>query len=416
MNIGEPQNTIGVLIALLGGAAVGLERQWSGHATGPMARFGGMRTFTLLGGLAGLAGWLWTRQLEVFATVLLAGAVGVIVMAYAAASRHSVDATTEVSALVVLAAGLLAGIGSWRLATGTIAITTLLLVEKSRLHALAERMDDTPFRAGVRFAVMAIVILPLLPEGPYGPWGGVRPRELWLLVLFFSGISFAGYLARRAVGAERGYPVAGLLGGIISSTNVTLRFAQASRLEPSLGVSLAAGVVAASTVMFVRVLLATVVLNTALARLLLPYVVPAFVAGAIGVWAAFRQAGRSTEQPPPPKNPLQFWSAVQMAVLFQGVFYVMYALRTAWGTSGVLASGAILGLTDMDALVLSMARGVAGAPHELAAQAIVIGILSNTVLKIVLSLGIGRGSYTWRAATGLALIGAVLLVSFLVLR
>jgi uncharacterized membrane protein (DUF4010 family) len=412
----EPQDMIGVLIALLGGAAVGLERQWSGHATGPTARFGGVRTFTLLGGLAGLAGWLWVRQLEVFAAVLLVGAVGVVVAAYVAASRQSVDATTEVAALVVLAAGVLAGTGSWTLAAGTIAITTLLLVEKSRLHALAERMDDTPFRAGVRFAVMAVVILPLLPEGPYGPWGGVRPRELWLLVLFFSGISFAGYLARRAVGVERGYPVAGLLGGIISSTNVTLRFAQASRLEPNLGVPLAAGVVAASTMLFVRVLLATVVLNAPLARLLLWYIAAPLVAGALGLMVAFRQAGHPAQQPPPPSNPLQVWSAVQMAVLFQAVFYLMYGLRTAWGTSGVLASGAILGLTDMDALILSMARGVVGVPHELAAQAIVIGILSNTALKIVLSLAIGRSSFSWRAAAGLALIGAVLLVSFLLLR
>ena len=412
----ESLNLIGTLIALLGGAAVGLERQWSGHATGPTARFGGVRTFTLLGGMAGLAGWLWMRHFEVFAAVLLVGAVGIVVTAYAAASRHSVDATTEVSALVVLAAGVLAGIGSWELAAATIAITTLLLVEKSRLHALAVRMDDTPFRAGVRFAVMAVVILPLLPEGPYGPWGGVRPRELWLLVLFFSGISFAGYLARRAVGAERGYPVAGLLGGIVSSTNVTLRFAQASRQEVKLGVPLAAGVVAASTMLFVRVLLATLVLNAPLGRLLLWYCAAPFVAGALGVVAAFRQAGHPAEQPPPPRNPLQFWSAVQMTILFQAVFYLMYALRNAWGTTGVLASGAILGLTDMDALVLSMARGIGGVPQELAAQAIVIGILSNTALKIVLSLAIGRGTYTWRASLGLALIGSVLLVSFLLLR
>lgn len=409
-------NLAGILIALLGGAAVGLERQWSGHATGPQARFGGVRTFTLLGGVAGLSGWLWMRQFEIFAGVLLIGAVGIIVAAYAAASRHSVDATTEVSALVVVTSGVLAGIGSWTLAAGTIAITTLLLVEKSRLHALAERMDDTPFRAGVRFAVMAVVILPLLPEGPFGPWGGVRPRELWLLVLFFSGISFAGYLARRAVGAERGYPVAGLLGGIISSTNVTLRFAQASRQEVKLGIPLAAGVVAASTMLFVRVLLATVVLNTQLARLLLDYCALPLSAGALGVLVAFRQAGRPAEQPPPPRNPLQFWSAVQMAALFQIVFYLMYGLRNAWGTSGVLASGAILGLTDMDALILSMARGIGGVPQELAAQAIVIGILSNTALKTVLAITIGRGSFRWRAAIGLVLIGMVLLLSFFLRR
>jgi hypothetical protein len=87
---------------------------------------------------------------------------------------------------------LLAGIGAYRLASGIIALTCLLLVEKSRLHSLVARIDDVGLQAGVRFGVMALVVLPLLPAGPYGPFGGIRPRELWALVLFFSGLSFLG--------------------------------------------------------------------------------------------------------------------------------------------------------------------------------------------------------------------------------
>src|SRR6185295_472094 len=139
---------------------------------------------------------------------------------------------TEVAALVVLAAGVIAGIGSIRLASGITALVTLLLVEKSRLHALVERIDDVALRSGVRFAVMALVVLPLLPEGPYGPLGGVRPRQLWVLVLFFSGLNFAGYLARRMLGEGRGHVATGFLGGLVSSTNVTLTFARASRVDP----------------------------------------------------------------------------------------------------------------------------------------------------------------------------------------
>ena len=105
---------------------------------------------------------------------------------------------------------------------------TLLLVEKSRLHSVVQRIDDVGLRSGVRFAVMALVVLPLLPVGPYGPFGGIRPRELWALVLFFTGLSFTGYLARRVAGPDHGYLVTGLLGGLVSSTNVTLTFARAS--------------------------------------------------------------------------------------------------------------------------------------------------------------------------------------------
>ena len=171
---------LGVIVATLGGLAIGLERQWSGHASGPRARFAGIRTLALLGGLAGTIGWLWAAGTQALAAVLLGGACALVVVAYATASRTDVDATTEVSALVVLAAGVLAGTGQLALASGIIAVTTFFLVEKSALHAFVTRFDDEGLRAAARFAVMATVILPLLPVGPYGPWGTVRPREIWL--------------------------------------------------------------------------------------------------------------------------------------------------------------------------------------------------------------------------------------------
>ena len=220
-----------LLIAALGGAAVGLERQWSGHAVGPGARFAGIRTFTMLGAVGGFSGWLWTAGVMAPAAILFAGAVMIVVAAYVAGSRQDIDGTTEVAALVVLAAGVLAGLGSIRLASGITALATLLLVEKSTLHAVVQRIDDIGLRSGVRFAVMALVILPLLPEGPYGPLGGIRPREIWALVLLFSGLSFAGHVARRVVGPGHGYFVTGLLGGLVSSTMVTFTFARLSRTD-----------------------------------------------------------------------------------------------------------------------------------------------------------------------------------------
>ena len=174
----EQQSVVGIAIAALGGAAVGLEREWSGHAGGPEAHFAGIGLFTLLGGLAGAAGWLWSQGMQSLAIVLLSAAAALVVAAYVAASRRSVDGTTEVAALVVLSAGVLAGSNHLVLASVIVAITTLLLVEKSRLHAMIARIDDAGLRAGIRFAVMAVVILPLLPPGPYGPLGGIRPRQL----------------------------------------------------------------------------------------------------------------------------------------------------------------------------------------------------------------------------------------------
>ena len=406
---------VGILIAALGGLAVGLERQWSGHAGGPSARFGGARTFTLLGALAGMSGWLWTQQFQALSSILLVGAVALVTVAYLSVSRRDVEATTEVAALVVLAAGVAAGMGRWALAGAVIAVSTMLLVEKSRIHELAQRLDDTSMRAGVRFGVMAIVILPLLPEGPFGPWGGVRPRTLWLMVLLFSGLSFVGYIARRALRNSSGYPVAGILGGLISSTSVAFSFSRLSRRDRDQEVPLAVGVVGASTLLFLRVLAAMAALNPELAGVVFPYFILPFAAGSLMTLVGLRRNKDVPGPQGPVNNPLQFWASLQMAALFQGVLFLVYWLGQTWGAQGVLVSGAVLGLTDMDALTISMARGDHGVSPEIVAQAISIGILSNTALKAIVSLGMGAGRFRWYAAGGLAAIGITLVLSHLLI-
>ena len=381
---------LGMLIATLGGTAVGLERQRSGHADGPNARFAGIRTFTLLGGLAGLSGWLWTAGLTAPAVVLLGAAAAITVAAYVAASRRDVDGTTEIAALVVMAAGVIAGIGAYRLASGIIAITSLLLVEKSRLHALAARIDDMGLRAGVRFAVMALVVLPLLPRGPFGPFGGVRPRELWALVLLFSGLSFVAYIARRIVGPGRGYFVTGLLGGLVSSTNVTFTFARTSRTDPVNAQAIAVGAVAGNAMLYPRVLVATSVLNPPLVLLVLPYLVLPGLAAATAAAIGFRRTPSVGVPGPAMVNPLQLTGALQMALLFQAVLMVVHVAGRAAGEAGVFGAATVLGLTDVDALTVSMARGVAQtvSPHT-AAAAIALGVLSNTGLKLAVALLFG---------------------------
>jgi len=324
-----------------------VERRWAWNANGQampadlMRISAGIRTFALLGLLAGLAGWLWSVGVHTLAAVLLAGTGMLIVAAYFAACRSEVDGTTEVAAFVVLAAGAIAGMHELRLASATIAITTLLLLEKSKLHSIVEHIDDASLRAAFRFAVMAVVILPLLPTGPYGPLGGIRKRRLWAMVLFFSGLSFAGYLARRAIGPNRGYPIAGMLGGIISSTNVTLSFARTSRREAGVGIPLASGVLAASAVMCVRVIFATAVLNVAVSIKLLPYLVGPLVLAAFIAWFGVRNQKEPALNGITTSNPLQFRLALQMAVLFQIVLFAVRWAHNTWGEPGVFSTPAL---------------------------------------------------------------------------
>ena len=402
----------GLAVATLGGAAIGLERQWSGHASGPQARFGGIRTFTLLGGLGGLAGWLSIGGFLPLAVVLLGGAVALVVAAYVAASRVDVDGTTEVAAIVVLAAGMLSGAGQVALGSGVVAATVLLLLEKTRLHAMVVRIDDAALRASARFAALACVILPLLPRGPYGPLDAVRPRELWSLVLFFSGLSFIGWIARRVVGPHAGVILSGLLGGIISSTSVSLTFARDSRANDAPRLALAAGVIGACTVMLVRVTLACAVLNPALAAALPRFIGPAFAIGVAAVLMAWRRGSLASHHGESLNSPLQLSVALQMTALFQAVLFVILFVQARWGSEALVATSAFVGLTDLDALTLSLARSApASADLSTTVAALVAGILANTCLKLGVAVVVGRGAFRMATAAALGAMALTLAIA-----
>ena len=399
ITLGELELAVRLAVAALAGLAVGVEREWSGHASGPEARFAGVRTFFLLGAVSGIAGWLLDAGQAVLAAALVLSAGAFVVAAYLVAARRSpeaIDGTTEAAAILVLGMGLLAGVGHLRLASGLAAVTVLALGEKEAIRRFIGRIGHGEMRAALQFAVFALVILPLLPEGPYGPWGGIRPRALWLVVLLFSGFNFLGYLARRAVGPDLGYQAMGALGGVISSTLVTLNFSRQSRREPEHAAPLAIGTIAACTVLIPRVLAITLILNPSLFPGAAIGLAPVFLAGALLILIAWRYlSGAPPKEPPPePGNPLRIRSAIRMALAFQVVLTLLSAVAQRFGESGVLASAAFLGITDMDALTLGMNR-LAEAPElvGVAARAIVLGVIVNTGFKGLLALVLGAPRY-----------------------
>ncbi len=424
-----------LLVAALVGLAVGLEREWSGHATGPDARFAGLRTFALLGTIGGFGGWFLTIDQPVAATCLVGGSILFTVVAYAKTMERAgstVDGTTEVAAILVIAMGVTAGLGNRALASAAAAVMLVLLAEKSAFQRALQRVGAAELRATLQFAVLALVVLPLLPTGEYGPYGAFQPRQLWSVVLLFSALSFAGYIARRLVGESRGLGITGLLGGLVSSTAVTLSFSRRSRDEPMLAAPLAFGVAAACTVLLLRVLVIATVLRSSLFRELLPLLGVPFLVSATLLTIAFwrerptapsaegdgassaamtrdvpRTSGITNGMTNGMQNPLALWTSIQMAIAFQLVLFVIAWVQATVGNPGVLATAALLGLTDMDALTLSMTRLAedAGQLH-VAASAIGIGVIANTVLKLGVALVLGAGSYRLRAVASLLLLGA----------
>jgi uncharacterized membrane protein (DUF4010 family) len=426
-------------VAALGGLAVGIEREWSGRHPGEPARFGGVRTFLLLGLIGGLAAVLFRTVDPRIGIVLFAAALGLVLVAYlASAWKGTIDATSEVAGLVVLGSGAAAGFGMLTLSSAIAAGTALVLVEKSRMHAAVARLESSGLQAGARFAVLALVVLPILPAGPIERLGGIEPQKLWGIVLIFAGLSFAGYIALRFAGPQRGYSVAGFLGGLVSSTAVTFNFARESRRapdDPAVAKALALGVVAACTILPLRVGAVSLALNPEVARALAPALALPVAAAAVALafaWFRKPEGGGADGAPRLPENPLRLGAAIQMALLFQVVLWALQALRSQLGSAGLVASSAFLGLTDMDALTFSLTElagrgageagaaaatggvaGVAGLTAAEAARGLIVGMLANTVFKATVATALGAAAFRLRVLAALALLGALFAVGLL---
>jgi uncharacterized membrane protein (DUF4010 family) len=352
------------------------------------------------------------------AALALAGGVALVVVAYGVTAwRGTIDATTEVAGVVVIAAGALAGSGRLALASAVFAGTALVLVEKSGMHRAVERIRSEELAAAARFAVLALVVLPLLPAEPV-PWlADLTPRMLWSLVLLFAGLSFAGYLAMRAAGAERGYTVAGLLGGLVSSTAVTFNFARESRSHGAAAGALARGALAASLVMPLRVAVLSAVLHLPVALALLPAVAPPILLGAAAIgWDLWRsrRAGQPEQTARQPGNPLRLGAAIQMTVVFAVVLAALTLVRDRLGDLGLLGGAVVLGLTDLDALTFSINRlAESGTAAAFAARALLVGMLANTGFKLAVALALGAPRFRWVCGAGLTALGALLAGGYL---
>jgi uncharacterized membrane protein (DUF4010 family) len=401
-------------VAALAGLAVGIEREWSGHARGHDARFAGLRTFLILGLTGGLAGLLSTASRPVEGAIVLAAGGALVVAAFILTMRRpdaEMDATTEAVALAILGLGFLAGGGQLAIPAGATALLVLVLGEKQRLHGLVDRFEAAELQAAARFAVMALVILPLLPSTvlPFG--SRISPRSLWTLVLFFTAINFGGYLARRAAGPRRGYAIAGALGGLVSSTLVTLQFARRSREEPEHAGALALGTVAACTILPLRLLAITAVLSPSVSLAAVPYLLPPALLGAALVAVGIRRGAHGTGgEAPAAKSPLNVLASIRMVLFFWVTLLAIDWLKGAFGSTGVLTSAVVLGLTDTDALTVAMARLGTGGMTTLAAQGIAVGVVSNTAVKLVLALVLGSPAFRRRAGVGLFALGAAVAV------
>lgn len=385
--------------ALAVGLLIGIERGWTLRGAADGTRVAGIRTFSLLGLGAGLAGVLAASAYPVPAALVVAGAVAIVVIGYfrSAGADRRPDATSAVAALVTLALGFLAGIGSPALAIACGAVTTLLLSLRSETHGLIDRLDEADIKALARYAVIALAIYPFLPEGRYGPYDAWEPRTLWLVVVLVTGFSFLGYVANRLFGARRGTIATALIGGAYSSTAVTYSFSQ--RLGAGHGSAAEnAGIALATAVMYLRVLVLVAILAN---RILLPFailIVPAVLTGLVASWLIMRRAPATTGASVA-RNPIALLPALGFAAFVAAAAVAARWAEGRFGEEGIALLLLVMGVMDVDAAIITAGGlGPEAISAELAALAIGGTILANMAVKLGVTMAYGR-----RAARSAAL-------------
>lgn len=380
--------------ALLIGALVGIDREKRKEEG--EANFGGIRTFILIalsGALAARVGQHWQAP-TVFLVTL--GVVGLtLVAAHLNELRRpatpGLGLTSEVAALVVFLLGGLCTLGHLKLAVALGVATSVVLTFKQPIHELVRKVGTEDLYAALKLLVATFIVLPVLPRQPVDPWGALNPYTLWLLVILISGLSLVGYGATRWLGAARGLFLTGLAGGLVSSTAVTLALARRSREargEPA-GL-LAAAILIGWTVMLPRLAVLLAVAGPELARRLWPALLALTGVSGATAWWWHRRAGpaRPTTAEGMPltlRNPFSLLEAMKFAALFAGVLVLVKLARLYAGTRELYLVAALAGLPDVDAISLSLAELVrGGGAADLAARAVLVAIVSNTLLKTVL--------------------------------
>jgi uncharacterized membrane protein (DUF4010 family) len=402
------------LVALAIGGLIGLEREHSkrfaakGPAEPPLPvdapslDFAGIRTFPLIALCGALAAYLTTWMGPAFFVAAFAAFTVLVTAAYhrIAGQGSDLGITTAVAALLVFGLSGLCLFAPLELCGALAVCIYLILTLKPPLRALARAVEPEDLYAIGKFGAISLLVVPLLPDRTYGPFDVLNPHQIGLLVVLIAAISLAGYLAVKALGSGRGFGLTGLLGGLVSSTAVTLSFSQKSREYPMLALPSALAIVLASTVMSPRVLVVIALLSSSLvASVWIP--LACMTLASLAVCVALYRKTRTTEVGAHSvefKNPFELGPAIKFASIFAIVLVGAKALEQALGNTGLYISGVVAGMPDVDAIVVSMARLHASGqvPASVAATVITLAVMSNTMTKALMALMLaGHGTRAW---------------------
>jgi uncharacterized membrane protein (DUF4010 family) len=371
---------------------------------------GGVRTFPLLA----LAGALLYLVEPHYALAFIAGLLGLAAWLYGmlrsgapAPGEGAVSLIVPVANLLVYALGPIALTEPAWVAVGSTVAAVLLVGARERMHGLVRLVPQDELLTAGKFLVLVGIVLPLLPDTPIIAAAPVTPYRVWLAVVAISSLSYASYLVERYWPSREGALLPALIGGAYSSTAATVVLAKRQHEAGTERPAIAAGILAAT---YPRLAVVVAVFNLRVAAALLPGVLGLFAVAAAFAWWEWKKAGRGAVEAlnVPVANPLQLTTALVFAALFLGILLLTAWVQSIFGQAGIFSLAGIVGLTDIDPFVLTLAQGgAAGMSVPAVAAAILLAASANNIAKACYALGFGGLKATRRAAAMLALLGVL---------
>ncbi|UOD35219.1 MgtC/SapB family protein [Deferribacteraceae bacterium V6Fe1] len=392
---------------------IGVERQYSVKNSSEKEAVAGVRTFSLVGILAYLSGFLTIKLNYLFGvagflTVLLLAGLGYI-RDFPTKGR---GLTTEIALVVTFLSSYLISVGYRQVGVVSGVVLFTFLSNKDLLHGFVGKLTKDDFVATLKFLMLAAIIYPLLPDKSFMGISMLNPAGVFKIVVLIAGISFMGYAGIRLVGAKKGLIVSAILGSFVSSTAVTINLSNFYKSNKESGKLLTSGIVLGCTIMFVRVLVLVWVFNNTLFKYALIYFLPAIIFLLVFSGISLKKASKDNLDNFKVDNPVSISSAVKFGLLLLAIILLADFMKKNFGDAGVLVLAAISGVSDVDAITVLMSKmAFTDSGNDIYLLGIIVASIVNSLVKGFLAVYIGGRNFGLRVLSSL-FVGSVLIVIF----
>lgn len=434
-----------ILLAFLLGAVIGMEREVSknsGIYKGKnLPAILGIRTFSLVTVLGAISGILYVSFMPL-ALIISAAFFLILIVFYFLDSSSTKDhgITSEIALMYSYVIGILLTLDVIPVQL-TLAITVgviLLLSQKRFIKTQIKNVQHYELNAFISFAIIALAILPFLPNTSYAlndipairefmknfgisdakflATDFINPFKLWMYVALITGVDLIGYLLERSIGQKKGWLLASMAGGFVSSTATTQSLAQESKKRKAVNVLVAAAILS-NLVSFIQIGILIMPVNAVFFVQLLPILVTMILASFLTLFYFLKKGEKGdkgfTGSGKKETKIIDLKAALKFAVLFLIITIISKVALALFGSSGFLITTAIGAFAGLDAVIINAAN-LSGRTIEesLAVLAFIIANASNLGAKVFYSFGMGSRNFTVKLGISMLIIIVASLLAF----